>query len=42
MFYTLVFTDCTHGVKDQSEMQSLSAEMSYTWPYESFNISGCF
>lgn len=23
MFYTLVFADCTHGVKDQSEMQSL-------------------
>lgn len=30
MFYTLVFADCTHGVKDQSEMQSLSAEMPYT------------
>lgn len=24
MFYTLVFADCTHGVKDQCEMQSLS------------------
>ncbi len=24
MFYTLVFADSTHGVKDQSEMQSLS------------------